>query len=76
MTEPRFAFQLYSLREVDDPIETVIGRVGDAEIPGVEFADAARAHGVDWVVHEAEGDADSSATLEAAATVGRNRFGG
>lgn len=38
MTGPGFAFQLYSLREVEDPLETVIGRVGDAGIRGVEFA--------------------------------------
>lgn len=38
VTDTRFAFQLYSLRDIDDPLETVIGRVGDAGIRGVEFA--------------------------------------
>jgi len=38
MSDARFAFQLYSLRDIDDPLETVIGRVGDAGIRGVEFA--------------------------------------
>jgi sugar phosphate isomerase/epimerase len=36
MTE--FGFQLYSLRDVDDPLPTVIRRVGDAGFDGVEFA--------------------------------------
>ncbi|RDI70191.1 sugar phosphate isomerase/epimerase family protein [Halopelagius longus] len=36
MTE--FGFQLYSLHDIEDPLPTVIGRVGDAGFDGVEFA--------------------------------------
>ena len=34
----RIGFQLYSLHAVDDPLTTVIDRVGDAPFDGVEFA--------------------------------------
>lgn len=43
---PQFGIQLYSLRDVDDPLGTVIERVGEAGIEGAEFAGAA-AGGVD-----------------------------
>ena len=33
-----FGFQLYSLRDVDDPLPTVLDRVGKAPFDGVEFA--------------------------------------
>ncbi|WP_435096609.1 sugar phosphate isomerase/epimerase family protein [Halorubrum sp. N11] len=36
MTE--FGFQLYSLRDVEDPLTTVLDRVGDTTFAGVEFA--------------------------------------
>ncbi|QZP39439.1 sugar phosphate isomerase/epimerase family protein [Halobaculum magnesiiphilum] len=46
---PRFGFQLYSLRDIDDPLDTVIRHVGDAGVEGVEFAgvDAAGVAGED-----------------------------
>ncbi|MFC6793337.1 hypothetical protein ACFQFH_02160 [Halobaculum halobium] len=37
-TGPSFGFQLYSVREVDDFLATVVERVGAAGIDGVEFA--------------------------------------
>ncbi|WP_435074341.1 sugar phosphate isomerase/epimerase family protein [Halorubrum sp. HHNYT27] len=33
-----FGFQLYSLRDVDDPLPTVLERVGETPFAGVEFA--------------------------------------
>ena len=33
-----FGFQLYSLRDVDDPLPTVLDRIGETPFTGVEFA--------------------------------------
>ena len=32
-----FGFQLYSLRDVDDPLPTVLDRIGETPFTGVEF---------------------------------------
>ncbi|MFC6793338.1 hypothetical protein ACFQFH_02165 [Halobaculum halobium] len=49
--------------------------VGEGDLDLSAVARAARDHGVDWVIYEAEGGADTYDTLDAAAEVGAAYFG-
>ena len=65
---------LLHLKDYDaDAGETVPVGAGDLDVAAV--ADAARDYGVDWVIYEAEGGADTYETLDAAAEVGMTKFG-
>ncbi|SHG94620.1 sugar phosphate isomerase/epimerase family protein [Halobaculum gomorrense] len=62
----RFGFQLYSLRDIDDPLAAVVDRVGDAGIEGVEFA-RVDAEGVAGEDADAVREALDAASVSAAA---------